>query len=197
MGYFRMQSRSALQTRSSLPSNSAATAVNYSNRIIGRAAERDILTSMDDGAEGERKRWLFLSERSLAGLAVTLGAITIFSLYALRQIAALKDFQASTVDRNRRDSLQLLRIQNNLHSLGLAMRDMLSGDEPYPLDAWQTQFTRIRSDLDDALRLEARLAPALRSPYVQEHLRVSLTQFWASADQAFEPLAPKASRARA
>jgi len=40
------------------------------------------------------------------------------------------------VDRNRKDSLQLLRIQNDLNSLGLAMRDMLDASEPYPLIAW-------------------------------------------------------------
>ena len=32
------------------------------------------------------------------------------------------------------------------------MRDMLDGDEPYPLTAWSAQFDRIRTDLDDALQ---------------------------------------------
>ena len=36
------------------------------------------------------------------------------------------------------------------------MRDMLDGDEPYPLAAWKPQFDRTRADLEDALRLEAR-----------------------------------------
>jgi hypothetical protein len=36
------------------------------------------------------------------------------------------------VDRNRKDSLQLLRVQNDLNSIGLAMRDMLEASEPYP-----------------------------------------------------------------
>ncbi len=141
---------------------------------------------MGSGVDGEHKPWAFLSERSLIGLAVTLAAITVFSLYALRQIASLKEFQASTVDRNRKDSLQLLRIQNDLHSLGLAMRDMLSGEEPYPLHAWQTQFGRIHNDLDDALKLESALAPALRNPGQQEHLHSLLNQFWESADRAFD-----------
>jgi len=100
--------------------------------------------------------------RLMFGLAVTLGAVGIFSWYALQQIAGLKDLQTQLVDRNRRDSLQLLRIQNNLHSLGLAMRDMVNGDEPYPLQAWKGQFDRIRVDLEDALRLEREMAPAVR-----------------------------------
>src|SRR5919198_1535105 len=91
--------------------------------------------------------------RLLIGLAVTLAAVAFFSSYALRQIGGLRDLQSRTVDRNRRDSLQLLRIQNDLHALGLAMRDMLDNTEPYPLDAWKGQFDRIRTDLEDALRL--------------------------------------------
>ena len=39
-------------------------------------------------------------------------------------------------------------MQNDLNSLGLAMRDMLDNDEPYPLTAWSAQFQRIRTDLD-------------------------------------------------
>jgi hypothetical protein len=53
----------------------------------------------------------------LAGLAVTLAAVGVFSFYALRQIRGLEDLQTRTVDRNRKDSLQLLRIQNDLGHL--------------------------------------------------------------------------------
>ena len=78
--------------------------------------------------------------RLLAGLAVTLAAVGVFSFYALRQIRGLEDLQTRTVDRNRKDSLQLLRIQNDLNELGHAMRDMLDGDEPYPLQAWKPEW---------------------------------------------------------
>jgi hypothetical protein len=91
--------------------------------------------------------------RLLAGLAVTLAAVGIFSINALHQIRGLEDLQTRTVDRNRKDSLQLLRIQNDLNGLGHAMRDMLDGDEPYPLAAWKPQFDRTRADLADALSL--------------------------------------------
>ncbi|MFN7993778.1 MAG: histidine kinase [Bryobacteraceae bacterium] len=123
--------------------------------------------------------------RLLAGLAVTLAAVGVFSFYALYQIRMLEDLQTRTVERNRKDSLQLLRIQNDLNELGHAMRDMLDGDEPYPLQAWKPQFDRIRNDLNDALRKEADLAPVQRDPSRQRYLSESLTEFWTSAGRMF------------
>src|SRR6185295_15479467 len=104
------------------------------------------------------------TSRLMTGLAVTLAVVGVFSWYALHQISGLRDLQTQLIDRNRRDSLQLLRIQDNLHSLGLAMRDMVNGDEPYPLEAWKGQFDRIHAHLADALRLEKELAPVERTP---------------------------------
>jgi signal transduction histidine kinase len=121
----------------------------------------------------------------MAGLVVTLVAVGVFSWFSLVQIAGLRDLQTRVVDRNRRDSLQLLRIQSNLNSLAIAMRDMISGDEPYPLEAYKGQFDRLRMDLDDAMRLEQKLAPAERSPDRQHFLADSLTRLWASLDRAF------------
>lgn len=122
----------------------------------------------------------------VAGFALTLSTIAFFSTYTLRQIASLRELQTRTVDRNRKDSLQLLRIQNDLHSLELAMRDILDPDEPYPLGAWKAQLQRTRADLEDALRIESRLGPALRDPERQYHFTVSLNQFWLSIGNAFE-----------
>jgi signal transduction histidine kinase len=121
----------------------------------------------------------------MAGLAVTLAAVAVFSLYTLHQIAGLKDLQTSTVDRNRKDSLQLLRIQNDLHTLGLAMRDMLDSGEPYPLEAWKGQFHRIRLDLADAIKTEAELSPAGRDPGRQQYVANAVAQFFTSVDQLF------------
>src|SRR3984893_18818512 len=118
------------------------------------------------------------TSRLMTGLAVTLAVVGVFSWYALHQIAGLQDLQTQLIDRNRRDSLQLLRIQNNLHSLGLAMRDMVNGDEPYGLQAYRGQFTRISADLEDALRLEKGLAPVERSPERQAYFSDYLAQFW-------------------
>jgi signal transduction histidine kinase len=129
------------------------------------------------------------TRRLLAGLAVTLAAVGVFSFYALRQIRGLEEFETRTVDRNRKDSLQLLRIQNDLNELGHAMRDMLDGDEPYPLAAWQHPFARTRADLADALRREAQLAPIARDTGRQRYLADSLQQFWTSADRMFNAAA--------
>ena len=78
----------------------------------------------------------------LAGLFITLAAVVASGLYVTRQISGLRALQTDITDRHRRDSLQLLRIQNDLNSIGLAMRDMLDNDDGYPLTAWQAQFDR-------------------------------------------------------
>ena len=88
----------------------------------------------------------------LLGLVVTLAAVVAYTGYITYQIKGLREMQSNIIDRNRKDSLQLLRIQNDLNSLGIAMRDMLDANEPYPLSAWSAQFQRIRQDLSDAMR---------------------------------------------
>lgn len=119
------------------------------------------------------------------GLIITLAAVVAYSAYITRQISGLRELQNNLVDRNRKDSLQLLRIQNDLNSLALAMRDMLDNDEPYPLTAWSAQFQRVRTDLDDALRREQQVAPVNRTPEQEQYLQNSVTQFWDAADRTF------------
>jgi hypothetical protein len=94
----------------------------------------------------------------LLGLLITCVAVATYSFYTTRQINGLRELQRDLGDRNRKDSLQLLRIQNDLNSLGLAMRDMLDTDQPYGLTAWAAQLDRIRVDLDSALRREEQVA---------------------------------------
>jgi signal transduction histidine kinase len=114
-----------------------------------------------------------------------LAAVVAYSAYITRQISGLRDLQNNLVARNRKDSLQLLRIQNDLNQLGLAMRDMLANDEPYPLTAWSAQFERIRADLGDALKQEERVAVADRTPEQRQYLGNSVSQFWDAADRTF------------
>jgi signal transduction histidine kinase len=121
----------------------------------------------------------------LLGLLITLSAVVAYSAYITWQVSGLRKLQAELVDRNRKDSLQLLRIQNDLNSLAVAMRDMVSGDEPYPLTAWSAQFQRIRTDLDDAIRLEAGFAAAGRTPEQSAFLTSSFSQFWDASDRVF------------
>lgn len=112
-------------------------------------------------------------------------SVLVYSRYIRIQITHLRQIQSDLVDRNRRDSLQLLRIQNNLNALALAMRDMLQGDEPYPLGAWESQFRRLRVDLDDALGKEDQLAAAHRTPEQRQYLATSVSQFWDDVDHVF------------
>ncbi len=119
------------------------------------------------------------------GLIITLAAVVACSGYITWQISGLRELQNNLVDRNRKDSLQLLRIQNDLNSLALAMRDMLDNNEPYPLTAWSAQFQRIRADLDDALRKEEQVAVADRTPEQRQYLGNSMAQFWDAVDRTF------------
>ncbi len=130
------------------------------------------------------------SERSptlglLLGLVVTVAAVVAYSAYITWQVAGLRKLQGELIDRNRKDSLQLLRIQNDLNLLAVAMRDMIDNDEPYPLTAWSAQFQRIHTDLDDAMRLEAGLAPTSRTIEQSASLSSSLAQFWDAVDRVF------------
>jgi signal transduction histidine kinase len=122
----------------------------------------------------------------LLGLVITLLTVVGYSWYMSGQISRLRELQTNLTDRNRRESLQLLRIQNDLNGLGLAMRDMLDGDQRYPLMAWSAQFDRIRRALTDALAQQEELAAAARTPEQDEYLASSLAQFWDAVDRMFE-----------
>jgi signal transduction histidine kinase len=121
----------------------------------------------------------------LLGLIVTLVAVVAYSVYITVQISGLRKLQSEMVDRNRKDSLELLRLQNDLNSVALAMRDMLDSSEPYPLSAWSAQFARLRGDLDAALRIEEQNSSAQRTQEQRDYLRHQLTQFWDAMDRMF------------
>lgn len=125
------------------------------------------------------------TKRLLIGFAITLLAAILYSGYTLRQVRMLRALQTETVDRNRKDSLQLLRIQNSLNSLAVAFRDMLSGEEPYPLEAYEPQVRRIRADLEDALRIENSLLPQARRTAQQHSVASALKACWEGMDRMF------------
>jgi|SRR5579872_104140 len=132
----------------------------------------------------------------MAGLGVTLSAVVLYSGYTILQMGGLRQLQKESIDRNRTDSLLLLRIQNNLNVLALAMRDMLDASEPYPLTAWQAQFRRIRVDLEDAMQREQRFAPASRTADQSKYLSASMDQFWDALDRIFALAASDDQEAR-
>ena len=121
----------------------------------------------------------------LLGLLVTCAAVAAYSFYTTRQISGLRELQRDLGDRSRRDSLQLLRLQNNLNALGLAMRDMLDVGGPYPLTAWSAQFDRLRVDFSDALKREEEVAVARRTPEQRQYLANATAQFWDAVDRMF------------
>jgi signal transduction histidine kinase len=121
----------------------------------------------------------------LFGLIITLAAVLAYASYITVQLSGLRRLQSDMVDRNRKDSLQLLRIQNDLNSIALAMRDMLDTAEPYPLTAWSAQFDRIRDDLDAALKLEEKFAGDNRTPEQRLYLNQAVTQFWYAMNRMF------------
>lgn len=123
--------------------------------------------------------------RLLAGSLVILLAVVSYSAYIVRQMRVVRELQQQMLDRNRRDSLQLLRIQNDLSALGLAMRDLMDQTEPYPLTAWAPQFDRIRQDLDDAMKQETLLSLG-QNRQQSGYLASSITQFWRAMDRMFE-----------
>lgn len=125
------------------------------------------------------------TNRLLLGLVITLAAVLAYASYITVQLAGLRKLQSEMVDRNRRDSLQLLRIQNDLNSIALAMRDMLDTTEPYPLTAWTAQFERMHQDLDAGLKLEEDLAVASRTPDQRKYLAQSVAQFWDAVNRMF------------
>ena len=136
---------------------------------------------MQNGAASQRSPTTGL----LLGLVITLAAVLAYASYITVQLAGLRKLQSEMVDRNRKDSLLLLRIQNDLNSIALAMRDMLDTTEPYPLTAWSAQFDRIHQDLDAGLKLEESLAVVNRTPEQRQYLTQSVAQFWDAVNRMF------------
>jgi signal transduction histidine kinase len=126
------------------------------------------------------------SARLWIGLCVILSIFIIFAVYTARQIHWLEDFQANVVQRNRKASLQLLRLQTDAASLAISLRDMALGQSRYPIRDWRAEFSRLHDDMDDAANLEGQFAvntPATGDKRAQ--LRAALQDFWRAADQVF------------
>jgi signal transduction histidine kinase len=124
--------------------------------------------------------------RTLAvGVAVGVCTIAGIGAYTYSEIRRLRDEQTAISERNRKDSLQLLRIQNDLADLAVLMRDMIDRTEPYPLPGWQPAFDRLQRDLAEATRLEQELAPAARDAAQQARLVQSVDAYWRDVTQMF------------
>jgi signal transduction histidine kinase len=124
--------------------------------------------------------------RLLIGLLVTLVAVAGFSSYALYQLHGLRRLQTDTVDTNRHDSLLLLRIQNDVSTMGLRLRDMMQAPASRSIARYHAGFTAIADDLTRALALETELHPSTRSAAEQAKLLASVRRFSVSADRVFD-----------
>jgi signal transduction histidine kinase len=123
--------------------------------------------------------------RLLLGLLITLAAVTVFSSYTLRQLSGLRKLQTQTIDLDRRDSLLLFQIQNDLNRVGLRLRDMTEGPNGAGIAAYRGEFSQIQTDLEGAIHADAKLAPVMRRASQQRELATSLSTFWHTADQVF------------
>src|SRR5579863_2195277 len=98
------------------------------------------------------------SKRLWLGLCVILSIFIVFAAYTTHEVRWLEDFQVNVVQRNRKASLQLLRLQNDAYLLAISMRDMALGQSKYHIIDWQSEFTRIRADMSDASKQESQFA---------------------------------------
>ncbi|HTS71914.1 MAG TPA: sensor histidine kinase, partial [Terriglobia bacterium] len=138
-------------------------------------AEPDLLREIPSPS---RRLWL--------GLCVTLAIFVIFATYTIRQIRWLQDFQVNVVQKNRRASLQLLRLQDDTYQLAVSLRDMTLPESRYPIYYWKGKFTSVHQDMNDALASEAQLAVNTPEGNQQrQQLRDLLDNFWQLADEAF------------
>src|SRR3954465_8158314 len=87
----------------------------------------------------------------VAGVALALVTGAVVGLYTFPPIRDLRNQQTEISERNRKDSLQLLRIQNDLSSLAVVMRDLADGVEPYPVVGWGPAFERPGGGLTAAI----------------------------------------------
>lgn len=124
--------------------------------------------------------------RLALGAFITLLILAAYAAYTLRAIDQLRVVQRNTVERNRKASLQLIRIQSELNSLTFALRDMIDPAAEYPLPAWRAQLERTRENLQDAVQREQLLAGNLRDPQQAQYLTATFEQFWTALDQVFQ-----------
>jgi signal transduction histidine kinase len=125
-----------------------------------------------------RRLWL--------GLCVTLAIFVIFASYTIREIRWLQDFQVNVVQKNRKDSLQLLGLQDDTYQLAVSLRDMTLPESRYPIFYWKGKFSALHEDMNSRLALEAQYAASTPAgDKLRRQLRDILDNFWQLSDEAF------------
>jgi signal transduction histidine kinase len=127
------------------------------------------------------------STRLWVGLCVILSVFVIFAIYSIHQIRWLEDYQMNVVQRNRKASIQLLRLENDANSLAISLRDMTLKQSQYPLIAWLPVFGRLQGDMSNALALESQYSAGTRATdYETAVLQTEVSDFWLNADRVFD-----------
>jgi len=120
------------------------------------------------------------------GLCVILSIFILFTVYTIHEVRWLQDFQVNVVQRNRKASLQLLRLQNDAYLLAISTREMALAQSQVPILDWRPEFARLREDMTDAAKLEGQSAvstPAGDDKRTQLHSAVE--DFRSAADRVF------------
>ena len=126
------------------------------------------------------------SRRLWLGLCVTLGIFAISAFYTIREIHWLQNFQVNVVQKNRKASLELLRLQDDTYQLAVSVRDMTLPESRYPILYWRGEFRRLRADMNRDLASEAEYAASTPAGDEQRRqLRDVLDNYWLLSDEAF------------
>lgn len=124
--------------------------------------------------------------RLVAGLLFSLLVVGAYAAYTLRSVSRMREVQTGIVERNRKASLQLIRIQSDLNALALSMRDMLDNPDRYPLIAWRPPLERVKQNLEDAIAKESALAQGRREADQSAYLTSSFDEFWRTSARVFD-----------
>lgn len=136
-------------------------------------------TSPDPAAPRRPVTWL------VVGVLMAALMVVAASLYARAEVRRLRDEQVALTERLRLDTLQLIRIDNNVATIADTLRDMTDGSEPYPIQAWQQTFERLQVDLDQALTRERALAPVARPAAQARQLDDAVRRLWEAVNRGF------------
>jgi len=137
--------------------------------------EHDLLSEIPSPT---RRLWL--------GLCVTLTIFVIFASYTIHEIRWLQDYQVNVVQKNRKDSLQLLGLQDDTYQLAVSLRDMTLPESRYPIFYWKGKFSGLHEDMNNRLALEAQYAQSTPAgDKLRRQLRDILDNFWQLSDEAF------------
>ena len=123
--------------------------------------------------------------RLLLGLLITLAAVAGFSSYTLFQLDRLRRLQTDTIDLNRHDSLLLVRVQGDINTIGLKLRDLSNGTSTKPIAQAHDDLERLRADLQDAIEEEEKIDPLTRQADQHAELIKTLKEFWRNFDDVF------------